>query len=126
MIKFVSKIRRSFAVMMLACLCVGLLGCAPTLTSVAMGEKSFKKKNYRQAFIRLMPAAKAGDPEAQYAVAYMYFYGQGVVENREKAIYWMKAAAKLGQPKAAQAMKILDSQPPSPYRTPSNPKQIPL
>lgn len=120
----------TFRQVLLGLLSLGLIfsisACAPTGLSVDMGKESFNKKHYRQAFIRLLPAAEAGNPDAQYAVAYMYFYGQGVVEDRNKAIYWMKNAAKLGQPKAQQAMEILKSQPPSPYRSPSKPKDIPL
>ncbi|KTC65750.1 Sel-1 protein (plasmid) [Legionella adelaidensis] len=71
------------------------------------GIRSFKVQNYRQAFILLKPEAEKGQPDAQYAVGYMYYYGYGVVEDRIKACYWIKRAAALGQPDAVQAVEIL-------------------
>lgn len=71
------------------------------------GIRSFKAQNYRQAFILLKGEAEKGQPDAQYAVGYMYYYGQGVVEDRAKACYWIKRAASLGQPDAVVAMQIL-------------------
>lgn len=71
------------------------------------GITSFQAQDYRQAFIRLKPLADKGQPDAEYAVGYMYYYGQGVVEDREKAWYWINCAAKVGQPQAVVAVKIL-------------------
>jgi TPR repeat protein len=72
------------------------------------GIKSFQIQNYRQAFILLKPEAEKGQADAQYAVGYMYYYGQGVVEDRKKAWYWINCAAKSGQPDAVIAVKILE------------------
>ncbi len=69
------------------------------------GIRSFEVQDYRHAFIRLKPAAERGQPDAQYAVGYMYYYGQGVVENRTKALEWIKRAAKAGQPDAIEALR---------------------
>ncbi|HBB52387.1 MAG TPA: sel1 repeat family protein, partial [Legionellales bacterium] len=69
--------------------------------------ESFRVQDYRSAFIRLLPEAKAGQADAQYAVGYMYYYGQGVVENRKKARYWIERAANAGQPDAVSALEIL-------------------
>lgn len=71
------------------------------------GITSFREQNYRQAFIRLMPEAKKGIPDAQYAIGYMYYYGQGVVEDRKKAWFWITRAAEAGQPDALEAMQVL-------------------
>jgi TPR repeat protein len=72
------------------------------------GIDSFKVENYRTAFIRLKPEAEKGQPDAQYAVGYMYYYGQGIVEDRKKAWFWINAAANLGQPDAKEAIRILN------------------
>lgn len=93
------------------CIATLLGGCIGTRMSLAEGIVSFQRQDYRQAFIRLMPAAKAGNPEAQYAVGYMYYYGQGVMENRKKAWYWIALAAKAGQVDAVQAMQIVPPPP---------------
>ncbi|KTC78072.1 tetratricopeptide repeat protein [Legionella brunensis] len=75
------------------------------------GIKSFRVQDYRQAFVRLKPEAKKGQPDAQYAVGYMYYYGQGVTENRKKAWYWINKAAQQGQRDALAALAILQQQP---------------
>ena len=71
------------------------------------GIKSFQVQDFRQAFIRLRPAAEKGSPEAQYAIGYMYYYGQGIIEDRRKAWYWITLAAKNGNTDAQMAMKVL-------------------
>ncbi len=89
--------------------CLSLLsGCAISSFNLREGIKSFQVQNYRQAFIRLKPLAKKGQPDAQYAVGYMYYYGQGVVEDRQKAWYWINCAAHAGQPDAVEAVRILE------------------
>lgn len=71
------------------------------------GMRCFQNQNYRMAFLKLKPAAYKGQPDAQYAVGYMYYYGQGIVEDRKKAWYWIHRAALAGQPDAIQAEAIL-------------------
>lgn len=87
------------------------------------GMKSFKQQNYRDAFIRLLPLAKQGNPDAQYAVGYMYFYGEGVVSDEKKAIKWISLAAIKGQPDAQKALEIMKNRFPSPYAESRNPKK---
>lgn len=85
-----------------------LSGCAVTKTkNLREGIDSFRLEEYRKAFIRLKPLADRGNPDAQYAVGYMYYYGKGVVEDRKKAWFWINAAANLGHPDAKVAFKIL-------------------
>lgn len=86
---------------------VAVSGCAVSHVNLNEGINSFQRQDYRQAFIRLKPEAEKGNADAQYAVGYMYFYGQGVVEDRKQALYWIKCAANAGQPDAVTAMKIL-------------------
>ncbi len=63
--------------------CIYISGCLSPY-NLKEGIRSFQVQDYRQAFIRLKPAAEHGQPDAQYAIGYMYYYGQGVVEDREK------------------------------------------
>lgn len=84
-----------------------LSGCMMHGYNLKTGIENFQVQNYRQSFIRLLPEAKAGQPDAQYAIGYMYYYGQGVIENRKKAFYWIERAANGGQPDAVRAIKIL-------------------
>lgn len=82
-------------------------GCATSAVNLREGIHSFQVQDYRQAFVRLKPEADKGQPDAEYAIGYMYYYGQGVVEDRKKAWYWITCAAKAGQVDAQQAVKIL-------------------
>ncbi len=91
---------------MMICIPV-IVGCVTGALSLREGIQSFKAQDYRRAFIRLKPEAIKGNPEAQYAVGYMYYYGQGVVEDRKKAWFWINKAAALGQPDAQVAVQIL-------------------
>jgi TPR repeat protein len=93
---------------LLAVLSLVLIACVNVGKSdFTQGINCFKTGNYRKAFIRLMPEAEKGQCDAQYAVGYMYYYGQGVVEDRRKAWYWIRRAASQGQPEAVEAVKIL-------------------
>lgn len=93
-------------------LALGVLSCSACVNypSFYEGITYFKAQKYRDAFIRLKPVAERGQPDAEYAVGYMYYYGQGVVEDRKKAWYWITKAARSGQPDAVEAAAIL-SQP---------------
>lgn len=85
-----------------------LTGCMSGL-NFRDGIASFKRQDYRQAFVRLVPEAEKGNPDAQYAVGYMYYYGQGVVENRKKAYLWIKRAAASGQTDAIKALSLVQT-----------------
>ncbi len=84
--------------------------------NLAEGITSFKLQNYRQAFVRLLPEAKKGNPDAQYAIGYMYYYGQGVTENRKKALEWIGCAALANQHDAIIALKALKIEPSAGHR----------
>lgn len=75
------------------------------------GINCFKIQNYREAFIHLKPEADRGQPDAQYAVGYMYYYGQGVAEDKKKACIWINRAAAAGQLDAIRALKIIKRRP---------------
>ncbi|HBI21478.1 MAG TPA: sel1 repeat family protein [Legionella sp.] len=97
--------------LVLACWVTVLSGCAVNHMNLHEGIRSFQLQNYRDAFIRLKPEADKGHADAQYAIGYMYYYGQGVVEDRKKAWYWITCAAKAGHADAQAAVKILSKAP---------------
>ena len=86
--------------------CILLMGACNSL-NLREGIQSFRAQDYRKAFIRLKPEAEKGQPDAQYAVGYMYYYGQGVVENRKKAWFWINKAASMDQRDALVAVHLL-------------------
>lgn len=75
------------------------------------GINCFRIQNYREAFIHLKPEADRGQPDAEYAVGYMYYYGQGVTEDRKKACIWISRAAAKGQVDAIRALKMIKQKP---------------
>lgn len=113
-------------ILCLLLMCVFLFGCANSQFMLDRGKQSYLQQDYRQAFLRLEPVAKAGNAEAQYAIAYMYFYGRGVVEDREEAIKWMKRAASQGFAKASEALKIIKRAPKSRYQPSKVERKQPL
>ena len=76
-------------------ICACLLSCASAKMSqeLQQGKTSFNRGNYTVAFRQLLPLASEGNPEAEYAVGYMYYYGYGVVQDTETGIFWIRKAA---------------------------------
>lgn len=107
------KAKRLFALLLAGfCMLSLLVGCIPpSRSNLAVGILNFKQQNYRDAFLRLKPVAQAGNPEAQYAVGYMYYYGLGVVEDHHEAKLWLERAAAQHQPQAIQALQLLCAKP---------------
>lgn len=62
---------------------------------------------------QLQQAAQAGDPDAQYALGYMYYYGKGVPQDTHAALDWIKRASVQDQKQAVNAMSLLGSPAPS-------------
>lgn len=108
-----SKLKYFFLLLIFTSTCLNLAGCVTenqyTEIHLKKGKYYFNLKQYRRAFENLLPIAQAGNADAQYAVGYMYFYGQGIVENKQAAIYWMQKAAAQNQPNAILALKKLNS-----------------
>ena len=91
--------------------CLALSACVKNGVNLQEGIQSFQVQDYRQAFVRLKPEAQKGEPDAQYAIGYMYYYGQGVTEDRRQAWYWISKAAQAGQADAKTAVKLLGKHP---------------
>ncbi|NIR29386.1 MAG: sel1 repeat family protein [Gammaproteobacteria bacterium] len=58
---------------------------------------------YQRAFRLLLPLARRGHADAQYAVGFMYYYGEGVSRDVGRALNWFARAAEQGHPKAIEA-----------------------
>ena len=54
----------------------------------------YKSKNFGEAFKLYLELAKMGKTDCQTFVGWMFFKGEGVEVNMEKALYWMRLAAK--------------------------------
>lgn len=71
------------------------------------GKSRFEDGEYDESFRRLYPIAYNGDPQAEYAIGYMYYYGYGVPRDSDAGIYWMDKAAMQGYRPAIRAMNII-------------------
>lgn len=92
--------------------CLLLSGCC-AMTRLAdrselqQSRREFNAGYYKHAIHRLIPIACNGNPEAEYAVGYMYYYGYGVAQDPEMGYFWIERAANQGYAPAALALKIL-------------------
>src|SRR3989338_3304321 len=58
---------------------------------------------------RIQTAAEAGNPDAQYALGYMYYYGIDTVRDKPTAELWIQRSAAQGQPLAQKAWSLINS-----------------
>jgi hypothetical protein len=56
---------------------------------------------YAEAFAIYEDLAKAGDPQCQVFLGWMYYEGLGVTKDAEKALNWFERAASLGSKEGA-------------------------
>lgn len=90
----------------LLALIIVLSACVNT-RNLDEGITEFRAQKYRDAFIHLKPEAEKGQPDAQYAIGFMFYYGQGIMEDRKRALIWISRAASAGQKDAILALEIL-------------------
>ena len=62
----------------------------------ATGVTAYKSGDFETALKEWGPLADQGYANAQWALASMYQYGDGVTQNYETAFKWYKSAAELG------------------------------
>ena len=64
------------------------------------GRTAYNRGDYATALKELLPLAEQGHAGAQYFIGYMYYKGQGVVQNGAEAVKWLRHAAEQGDVKA--------------------------
>ena len=63
------------------------------LSTEELRSKAFEfdfQEKYQEAFTLFMEAAKRDDPESQYRIGTYYYYGHGITQNYENALFWLK------------------------------------
>ena len=65
-------------------------------TDLASANRDYQEKNYDAAMKDCTPLAEEGNADAQVLLGRMYMMGQGVNQDRDRAIKWFKAAAVQG------------------------------
>ncbi len=64
------------------------------------GVQALLDGDYQTAYAELMPLAERGHPRSLYNIAYMYFNGLGLDQNRDEAFKFYEQAAEKGFPLA--------------------------
>lgn len=77
-------------------------------SSPVCAKNAFLQK-YQCSFTRIEEAARSGDPDAQYALGYLYYYGIGVTQDRETGLTWIRKSAAQGQRVATEALHNLSA-----------------
>ena len=54
------------------------------------GRTAYNRGDYATALKELRPLAEQGHAGAQYFIGYMYYKGQGVVQNGAEAVKWLR------------------------------------
>ena len=94
-----------------------LQGCATTPSPPPSDEARTQAKiayllsDYQRTLAIVLPRAEAGEAWAQYTLGYMYYYGHGLMQNRQTAKRWIESAAAKGYVPAQQAMQRLSAPP---------------
>ena len=104
-------ITRGKSLILLLSLVFLLFGCASTRMAqeLELGKQSFNSGNFKIAFQQLMPLAVQGDPKAQYAIGFMYYYGYGVPQDSQSGEFWIKRSADKSYVPAVHAIALLNS-----------------
>ncbi len=95
---------------LIGALTVSLAACAttpPPSNTMAQARAAWEQQDYEKALILMHAEAQRGNPQAQYALGYMYYNGQGTAVNIERAMHWINRAAEQGHRPALQALSQL-------------------
>lgn len=68
------------------------------------GKQAYLDGRYSEAFELLLREAEDGNPDAQYTVGYMYYEGQGVNQDDQAALRWIRESASGGNRNAIEAL----------------------
>ena len=93
-----------------------LTGCQTTRSS-GHHQATMTTQQQRNTYTRdIQAAAHRGDPDAMYALGYMYYYGDGVKQNVDTAKRWIAKSARQNHPLALIAIQALQGVSDAQYR----------
>lgn len=72
-----------------------------------LGKNDFGSGDYKKSFRELLPLAAQGNPDAEYAVGYMYYYGLGAAVDAESGLFWMRKSAAQNYQPAVKALEMI-------------------
>ena len=88
-------------------MCMVFSLCAHANDELSVAIDAYERGNYQLAFEHFSNLADQNVPEAQYNLAFMYFGGDGIEQNDEKAAYWFKQAAQAGHAAAQDTLAYM-------------------
>lgn len=71
-------------------------------------KRAFDAGYYKRAKCLLLPLACDGNPEAQYALGYLYYYGYGVAQDTDVGYFWIKRSEEQHFPLAIKALSLIE------------------
>lgn len=77
------------------------------MDDLTLGIRAFQKRQYEEAYTKLLSFAEQDDLRAQLMISRMYYAGNGVEKNHEKYVYWLQRAADNGDKSAKSQIKRL-------------------
>lgn len=90
---------------------ISLTGFTASCTTTRLerdASYNFHHGHYRRAYEELEVMAHRGYPSAQYAVAYMLYYGMGVAKDVDVARAWFRKAAQKDYAPARVALQLIE------------------
>ncbi len=69
----------------------------PDGSAFAQARAAYLAEDYPRALALMRSEAALGNPRAQYTLGYMYYHGQGVPQDMEQALQWIRQAAAQGK-----------------------------
>ena len=89
----------------IVCLAITFPAIANDELTTAM--TTYERGEYQTAFQQFTQLALQNNTEAQYNLAFMYFGGEGIPQDDEKAAFWFGQAAKLDHAGAQDTLAYL-------------------
>ena len=102
-----NQLKNSILIICVACFL--LQSCSSTSPNQAFqdAQNNYSQGKFAKAFKTLSKLAENGNSQAEYALGYMYYYGQGTDQDTEKAIILFQQAANQGNADAAKALTLV-------------------
>lgn len=100
-----------FLILLIVAMNLTITACSTTKSSLDQAKLSYAQHDYPRAFNELSKAAADGNPKAEYALGYMYYYGLGTDKNAKMAEkLFRQAAAKNYLPAEKALHKLMQTQ----------------
>lgn len=101
---------KKFLLVLLSLLLSACASVSPQQAQLNQCQSMMKGQAYQQALFACIIPANQGEPQAEYAVGYLYANGLGTAQDLQMAAFWVRKAAMQGYPDAVRALSVLDKQ----------------